>query len=171
MATINKGSVLFDEAAISTKVLEIANKIKADYATKNPVIIAMLKGSMYFACDLTKMLDMPLQIDFLTLDVLTSRGSVKIEKDIEIDITGRHVLLVDVIINTGLTMSYIIQYLEMKKPASIELCTLLNNSASRLVSLPISYSGFDIPDRELVGYGLDREQYFRNLPYIVENLE
>jgi hypoxanthine phosphoribosyltransferase len=164
--------VVFTKNQIKNRIEELGRQISLDYRDKNPVIISILKGTMYFVADLTRSLDIPVNIDFMSIGVYTGitkkSGVVRINKDLDIDITGRHVLLIEGIINTGLTVGYLVQNLEARRPASIKLCTLLNNQSKRLMNLPLEYVGFEVPDTFMVGYGLDYNQEYRHLPYIAE---
>lgn len=162
--------ILFSEEVLKKRVAEIGKQISEDYKNKNPVLVSVLKGTMYFVADLTRQIDIPIQIDFMSIGVYPgvakNTGIVRINKDLDINIEGRHVLMVEDIINTGLTMGYLVQNMEAKKPASIKVCTLLDNSQKRLMNIPLEYIGFEVPDILLVGYGIDRNQDFRHLPYI-----
>lgn len=166
------GKIIFSEDDIRRRVAEMGQQISADYQDKNPVIVSILKGSLYFVADLTRQLTIPLNIDFLSIGVysgVTSKtGIVRITKDLDISVTGRHVLMVEDVIGTGLTLGYICQHLESSKPASLKICTLLDNPSDRLLSIPVDYCGFIQPNAFVVGYGLDYEEKYRNLPYIAE---
>jgi hypoxanthine phosphoribosyltransferase len=162
--------ILFSEEVLKKRVAELGKQISVDYKDKNPVLVSVLKGTMYFVADLTRQIDIPLQIDFMSIGVYPgvakNTGIVRINKDLDINIEGRHVLMIEDIINTGLTMGYLVQNMEARKPASIKVCTLLDNSQKRLMNIPLEYIGFEVPDILLVGYGIDRNQDFRHLPYI-----
>jgi len=136
------------------------------------VIVSVLKGAIYFVADLTRHLTIPLNIDFLSVGVspeVTNRtGVVRFTKDLNLTITDRHVLLVEDVIGTGLTLGYVCQHLADSKPASLKICTLLDNPAERLLTLTIDYRCFIMPDLFVVGYGLDYKEEYRNLPYIAE---
>jgi hypoxanthine phosphoribosyltransferase len=165
-------ATLFSEEAIQKRVAELGRQISEDYRELHPVLISVLKGTMYFTADLTRQMDIPVHIDFMSIGVYPgitkNTGIVRINKDLDINITGRHVLMIEDIINTGLTMGYLVQNMEARKPASIKVCTLLNNPYKRLMNIPLAYVGFQIPDMTLVGYGIDYKQEFRHLPYIAE---
>jgi hypoxanthine phosphoribosyltransferase len=165
-------SVIFSEEAIRNRIKELGRQISDDYRDKCPVLISVLKGTMYFIADLTRQMDIQMNIDFMSIGVYPgvtkNTGIVRINKDLDINITGRHVLMIEDIINTGLTMGYLVQNMEAKKPASINVCTLLNNPHKRLMNIPLKYVGFQVPDILLVGYGIDYHQEFRHLPYIAE---
>jgi hypoxanthine phosphoribosyltransferase len=164
--------IVFSEEQIKQRVLELGRQISADYADKNPILVSVLKGTLYFMADLTRALDIQVSIDFMSIGVYPgmsgNTGIVKITKDLDLNITGRHVLFVEDIINTGLTMGYLVQNMEARKPASVKICTLLNNPQKRLMNIPLEYVGFEVPDVYLVGYGLDHNQEYRHLPYIGE---
>ena len=164
--------VVFSEEEIKNRVLELGRQISEDYKDKHPILISVLKGTLYFMADLTRALDIPINIDFMSIGVYPgmsrNTGIVKIDKDLDLNINGRHVLFIEDIINTGLTMGYLVQNMEARKPASVKICTLLNNPQKRLMNIPLEYVGFEVPDVFLVGYGLDHNQEYRHLPYIGE---
>lgn len=164
--------IFITEGQLRNKVNELGKQIGNDYSGKHPILVSILKGSFYFLSDLTRNIDIPVNIDFMAIGVYpgTSNhtGVVKITKDLDMNITGRHVIIVEDIINTGLTLGYLVQQMEARKPASIKICTLLDNPALRLVNIPVAYTGFDMPDIFLAGYGLDCNEEFRHLPYIAE---
>ncbi|NLB79162.1 MAG: hypoxanthine phosphoribosyltransferase, partial [Clostridiaceae bacterium] len=164
--------VVFSEEEIKNRVLELGRQISEDYKDKHPILISVLKGTLYFMADLTRALDIPINIDFMSIGVYPgmsrNTGIVKIDKDLDLNINGRHVLFIEDIINTGLTMGYLVQNMEARKPASVKICTLLNNPQKRLMNIPLEYVGFEVPDAYLVGYGLDHNQEYRHLPYIGE---
>ncbi len=166
------GKILFSEEAIRQRVAEMGRQISSDYRDRDTVIVSVLKGSLYFVADLTRQLTIPLSIDFLSIGlypgVTSETGIVRITKDLDISVTGRHVLMVEDVIGTGLTLGYICQHLESSKPASLKICTLLDNPSERLLNIPVDYRGFIQPDTFVVGYGLDYEEKYRNLPYIAE---
>lgn len=162
--------VLFTEEEIQLRVSELAERINEDYDGLEPVIISVLKGSTYFLVDLTRQLDLPLSIDFMAIQsygpASNKTGAVMLLKDLDEPIEGKDVIIVEDIIDTGLTINYLLRNLQARNPNSIRICTLLDKSVRRLVPVEISYRGFEIPDVFVVGYGLDFEQKFRNLPYI-----
>lgn len=166
------GQILISEADLKARIIELGKQINEDYRDKYPVIVSVLKGAFYFVADLTRQMTIPVNIDFLAIGlypgITTQTGIVRITKDLDITITGRHVLMVEDVIGTGLTLGYIYQHMESRKPASINICTLLDNPAGRLVNIPIGYLGFTIPDIPVVGYGLDYNEDYRHLPYIAE---
>lgn len=164
------GRVVYSEPVIKKRVQELGEAISRDYEGLHPVLISVLKGAIYFLADLSRAVRVPHQLDFLAISRYgqssDETGVVRITKDLDISITGRHVLMVEDIIDTGLTLSYLLRILEGRRPASLYVCTLLDNRARRLVELPIRYRGFVGPDEFLVGYGLDWREDFRHLPYL-----
>lgn len=162
--------VLLGEDQIRARVGELGSQIGADYADRDPVLVSVLKGSFIFLADLVRALEIPLSIDLMELSsygaATESTGQVRILKDLSRPIEGRHVLVVEDIIDTGLTLNYLLRYLEDRAPASVSICCLLDKPARRLVEIPIDYRGFTIPDRFVVGYGLDFDERYRNLSYI-----
>jgi hypoxanthine phosphoribosyltransferase len=163
-------SVLYSEDQIQARVRELGHQLAQDYAEKQPIVVGVLRGVVFFMADLVRRMPIPLEMDFMAITsygrVTRPTGTVMILKDLDETIEGRHVLLVEDIVDTGLTLSYILRVLGTRNPASLEVCTLLNRSVRRLIDIPIRYIGFDIPDVFVVGYGLDYLQRYRNLPYI-----
>ena len=143
-----------------------------DYAGEELIVIGVIRGALYFLSDLTRAIDLPIKVDMIgysNIPNTTSKtGIVRIIKDIDIDITDKHVLVVEDVIRTGLTTAYIIQNLEMKKPKDITLCSMLLNPDRLLMTIPVKYYGFEINDQWLAGYGMDRDEIGRNLPYIAQ---
>ena len=166
------GKIMFTEDQIKKRVEEMAEAINRDYAGEDLVIISILKGSIYFLADLTRQLTMPVKIDFLSIGVgqgeLTHTRTIRFRKDLDVNIAGRHVLLVEDVIGTGLTLGYICKHLDSYEPASLKICTLLDNPSSRMLHIVIDYCCFTMPNTFVVGYGLDYEEQYRNLPYIAE---
>ena len=164
--------VVYDEETIRNRVKELGRQITEDYKGKELIVIGVIKGSLYFLSDLTRAIDLPVKIDMVGFsnipDTTSKTGIVRIVKDIDIDITGKHVLVVEDVIRTGLTTAYIIQNLDMKKPKDITLCSMLLNPDRLLMTIPVKYYGFEINDQWLAGYGLDRDEIGRNLPYIAQ---
>lgn len=167
---VEVGRVVYPAERIQQRVRELAEEISRDYQNLHPVLVSVLKGAIYFIADLTRAIRVPLQVDFLAISRYgqssDETGVVRITKDLDIDICGRHVLMVEDIIDTGLTLSYLLRILQNRAPASLHVCTLLDNRARRLVELPIRYRGFLVPDEFLVGYGLDYREDFRHLPFL-----
>lgn len=163
--------VLFTEAQIHDRVIALAATIARDYAGKDLLLVSVLKGAFYFVADLTRAMEIPVTIDFMAINSYGAEqapsGVVRLIKDLDEKITGRHVLLVEDIIDTGLTAAYLLRTLSARDPASLRICTLLDKAVRRIVvNLPIDYRGFEIPDTFVVGYGLDYRQRYRNLPCI-----
>jgi hypoxanthine phosphoribosyltransferase len=163
--------VLITSDQIQAKVAELGARISADYAGREVTLVSVLKGSLPFMADLMRHVRIPLTIDLMEVSsyagaTTETTGLVRILKDLSSPIDGRDVLIVEDIIDTGLTLNYLIRYLQGKDPASLRICTLLDKPARRLVEIPIDYLGFTIPDRFVVGYGLDYAERYRNLPFI-----
>ena len=163
-------SVLFSAEQLQQRVREIAAEIEKDYAGKEIMLISVLRGSFVFMADLCRAIDLPCTIDFMSVSSYgkgtTSSGQVQITKDLSEDISGRHVIVIEDILDSGNTLSYLLRLLEHRHPASIRLCTLLDKPDRRTKPVQVHYSGFTIPDAFVVGYGLDYAEKYRNLPYI-----
>jgi hypoxanthine phosphoribosyltransferase len=158
---------LIPQDRLQQRVSELALEISQAYREKNVAIVAILRGSFIFAADLMRSIAVPASIDFMSISSYAGQpGVVRITKDLDESIAGRHVLLLEDIIDTGLTANYLLQTLRRRQPASLELCTLLDKSARRIIDLKIAYKGFEIPDVFVVGYGMDYQQHYRNLPYV-----
>lgn len=164
------GRVLFSAEQIQARVRELATRIDADYAGRTLLLVGVLKGSVVFLSDLMRALTLPATCDFIAISsygaASARSGVVRFLKDLDAPIEGRDVLIVEDIIDTGLTLRYIVRNLLARRPASLEICTLLNRSARRLAELPLRYVGFDLPDVFVVGYGLDYREHYRHLPAI-----
>ena len=165
------GQVLISEEDIRAKVGELGATISADYAGRAVTLVSVLKGSLPFMADLMRAINVPVQIDLMEVSsyggaTTETSGLVRILKDLSSSISGRDVLIVEDIIDTGLTLNYLLRYLRGKNPTSLRICALLDKPARRLVEIPIDYRGFTIPDEFVVGYGLDFGEFYRNLPYI-----
>ncbi len=162
--------ILIDEERLRTRVAELGEEISVDYAGKEVLLIGVLKGAVFFMADLMRHLDVPCEVDFMAIssygDSTDSSGVVRILKDLDINIDGRDVLVVEDIIDSGLTLSYLIRTLEAREPASLEVCALLTKPARREIDVPVRYVGFEIPNRFVIGYGLDFAERYRNLPYV-----
>jgi hypoxanthine phosphoribosyltransferase len=160
--------VLFTEDQIRARVQDLGRQISSDYAGRQLVLISILRGSVFFATDLARQIDLPLSMDFLSISSYgeNSEGVVRITKDLEENIAGKDVLVLEDIIDTGFTLKYLLRTLGGRNPKSLEVCTLLDRRARRIIELDLKYVGFEIPDKFVVGYGLDYRQRFRNLPYI-----
>jgi hypoxanthine phosphoribosyltransferase len=167
METGTPGKVLIDAGSIATRVAELGARITADYAGREPVVLAVLKGSFVFAADLVRAIDLPLSVEFLGVqsygDATRSSGIVRITLDLARPVAGLDVLLVEDIVDTGLTSSYLLEQLAARGPRSLALCALLHKPARMVKPVDIAYLGFTIPDVFVVGYGLDAAQLYRNL--------
>jgi hypoxanthine phosphoribosyltransferase len=165
------GEVLVSEEQIQAKVRELGARISVDYAGRQLTLVSVLKGSLPFMADLMRSITVPVRIDLMEVSSYggsstESSGLVRILKDLSASIADEDVLLVEDIIDTGLTLNYLVRYLRGKGPASLRICTLLDKPARRLVEIPVDYTGFTIEDRFVVGYGLDYDEQYRNLPHI-----
>jgi hypoxanthine phosphoribosyltransferase len=163
--------ILLTEEQISRKVLELGARISSDHAGRQLTLVSVLKGSLPFMADLMRAIDLPVRIDLMEVSsyggsATESSGLVRILKDLSSSIADEDVLIVEDIIDTGLTLNYLIRYLRGKGPASLRICTLLDKPARRLVEIPVDYIGFTIPDQFVVGYGLDYGELYRNLRYV-----
>lgn len=162
--------VMYSEEEVSARIREIAEQINRDYEGKEIHLIGILRGGSFFMCELAKRITVPVTIDFMSASSYgmstTSSGVVKIVKDLEESIVGRNVIVVEDIIDTGRTLSYLLEMLKEREPESLKLCTLLDKPDRRVVEVKIDYNGYSIPDEFVVGYGLDYAQKYRNLPYI-----
>ncbi|MGZ6213391.1 MAG: hypoxanthine phosphoribosyltransferase [Candidatus Limnocylindria bacterium] len=162
--------VLLTGEEVQARVAELGAQLAADYAGRDPVLVSVLKGSIIFLADLVRAMPIPLSIDLMEVSSYgsstESSGQVRILKDLSTSIEGREVLVVEDIIDTGLTLNYLLRYLHDKGPASIRICCLLDKPARRLAPIEIDYRGFTIADRFVIGYGLDYGERYRNLPYI-----
>lgn len=165
------GEVLLSEDQIAARTAELGRQIAADYAGRRLTLVSVLKGSLPFMADLMREIPLPLRIDLMEVSsyggtATESSGLVRIIKDLSGSIADEDVLLVEDIIDTGLTLNYLVRYLRGKGPASLKICTLLDKPARRLVEIPVDYRGFEIPDQFVVGYGLDYGERYRNLRFV-----
>ncbi|MFN8556190.1 MAG: hypoxanthine phosphoribosyltransferase [Dehalococcoidia bacterium] len=162
--------VLLTEEQLRRRVTELGAAIAHDYAGRDPLVLFILKGALIFVADLIRTIDLPIQLDFMVVSSYgagtESSGSVRIVTDMRSDVRGRHVLIVEDIIDSGLTLREVIEHLAVRQPASVEICTLLSKPSRRKVELRVRYTGFEIPDRFVVGYCLDYNERYRNLPFI-----
>lgn len=162
--------VLISEEEVGKKIREIGEQISADYAGKELHVICILKGGVFFMCELVKHITVPVTHDFMSVssygDGTESSGRIKIIKDLDDSIEGKDVLIVEDIIDSGRTLHHLMQLLHARNPKSVRLCTLLDKPDRRVIEVPVDYTGFSIPDLFVVGYGLDYAQHYRNLPYI-----
>ena len=166
------GEVLIDEATLQARIAELGEEISAFYGRdrRDPLLVGVLKGAVVFMADLMRHLTVPCEVDFMAISsygaATDSSGVVRILKDLDINIEGRHVLVVEDIIDSGLTLSYLIRNLESREPASLEVAALLTKPARREIEVPVRWVGFEIPNRFVIGYGLDFAERYRNLPYV-----
>ena len=164
------GEVLVDEDALRARVSELGEEISGDYADRDLLLVGVLKGAVFFMADLMRQLSVPCEVDFMAISSYgagtDSSGVVRILKDLDINIRGRHVLVVEDIIDSGLTLSYLVRSLGAREPASLEVCALLVKQGRRETDVPVRYVGFEIPNRYVIGYGLDFAERYRNLPYV-----
>ena len=164
------GEVLIDEDALQTRIRELGAEVSADYAGKELLLVGVLKGAVFFMADLMRSITVPCEIDFMAISSYgastDSSGVVRILKDLDINIEQRHVLVVEDIIDSGLTLSYLVRNLESRAPASLEVCALLTKPDRREIEVDVRYVGFEIPNRFVIGYGLDFAERYRNLPYV-----
>jgi hypoxanthine phosphoribosyltransferase len=162
--------VLISEAELHHRIQALGRAITADYRGRDLVFVSVLRGAIMFSADLARAVDLPLTIDYIALssygDSHASSGRVHILKDLSDSITGKYVLIVEDIVDTGITLQYLWNHLMARQPADLNVCALLDKRARRQVALPIKYTGFDVPDAFVVGYGLDYQQRYRNLPFI-----
>ncbi len=162
--------VLLPEEKINARIRELGEQISKDYAGKNIHLICILKGGSFFMCELAKRITVPVSIDFMSVSSYgsgtTSGGTIKIKKDLDEPLEGKHVLVVEDIVDTGRTLSYLVELLKDRGAADVKLCALLDKPERREVDIRADYIGFQIPDEFVVGYGLDYDQRYRNFPYI-----
>jgi hypoxanthine phosphoribosyltransferase len=162
--------VLIEEERLQGRIRELGEEISSDYTGRDLLLVGVLKGAVFFMSDLMRNLTIPCEIDFMAIssygDSTDSSGVVRILKDLDINIEGRDVLVVEDIIDSGLTLSYLMRNLEAREPASLEICALLTKPERREIDVPVRYVGFEIPNRFVIGYGLDFAERYRNLPYV-----
>jgi hypoxanthine phosphoribosyltransferase len=164
------GEVLIDEDRLQARIRELGRELSTDYAGREVLLVGVLKGAVFFMADLMRAIDVPCEIDFMAISSYgastDSSGVVRILKDLDINIEGRHVLVVEDIIDSGLTLSYLLRNLESRDPATLEICSLLTKPDRREIDVPVRYVGFEIPNKFVIGYGLDFAERYRNLPYV-----
>jgi hypoxanthine phosphoribosyltransferase len=164
------GEVLIDAETLSGRIAELGAEVSADYEGRDLLLIGVLKGAVFFMADLMRRLTIPCEVDFMAISSYgastDSSGVVRILKDLDINIEGRDVLVVEDIIDSGLTLSYLMRNLESREPATLEVCALLTKPERREIDVPVRYVGFEIPNRFVIGYGLDFGERYRNLPYV-----
>ena len=162
--------ILVDEAALQARVAELGAEITADYRDRDLLLIGVLKGAIFFMADLMRQIDLPCEVDFMAISSygagVDSSGVVRILKDLDMSIENRNVVIVEDIVDSGLTLSYLLRNLEARQPASLEICALLTKPDRRENDVECRYVGFEIPNRFVIGYGLDFAERYRNLPYI-----
>jgi hypoxanthine phosphoribosyltransferase len=162
--------IILSQAAIQERVGELGKAISKDYARSNPLLVGVLKGVVFFMADLLRSITIPVEVDFIAISSYSpetrGQGFVRLVKDLEIPIQGQHILFIEDVIDTGLTLNYILNNLRARQPASLEVCVLFDKAERRLIDIPIKYKGFDLPDRFVVGYGLDHREKYRNLPFV-----
>jgi hypoxanthine phosphoribosyltransferase len=162
--------ILLPQATIQARVTELGKAISNDYAGSNPLLVGVLKGVVFFMADLLRSITIPVEVDFIAISSYSpetrGQGFVRLVKDLEISILGRQILFVEDVIDTGLTLNYILNNLRARQPAGLEVCVLFDKTERRLIDIPIRYKGFDLPDRFVVGYGLDHREKYRNLPFV-----
>lgn len=164
--------ILLTQEEIEEKIAELGKIISRDFAGKELIIVGVLRGSVYFLVDLSRRMHIPFTVDFISIshysDQSDSAGVVRITKDLDLSITGKHILIVEDIVDTGLSLGYLLRNLKTRNPADLKVCTLLNVEARRIVEVPVDYKGFDLPNIFVVGYGLDYNEKYRNLQFIAE---
>ena len=164
------GEILIEEDTLQARIGELGRDVSADYEGRDLLLVGVLKGAVFFMADLMRKLTVPCEIDFMAISsygaATDSSGVVRILKDLDINISGRDVLVVEDIIDSGLTLSYLMRNLTARKPASLEICALLTKPDRREIDVNVRYVGFEIPNRFVIGYGLDFAERYRNLPYI-----
>lgn len=165
-----KHRTLLSKQRIAKRIRELGRDISRDYGGKRPILVGVLRGSFVFLADLIRAIDIPVEVDFISVEsygnATASSGVVRMLQDLNTSIKGRHVILVEDIVDTGLTLHYLIDNLKTREPASLVICTLLDKRERRKVKVPLRYAGFVIPDKFVVGYGLDFAQLHRNIPHI-----
>ncbi len=166
------GRIILTEDDIRRRVGELGAQISADYAGLNPLLVGVLKGVVFFMSDLLRAITIPVRLDLIAISRYDpqqrTKGSVRLIKDLDDTVEGQHLLFVEDVIDTGLTLSYLLRILRARGPASLEVCTLFDKPEHRLANIPLKYKGFDLPDRFVVGYGLDHKEAYRHLPYVAE---
>lgn len=162
--------ILITTEQIEQRVRELGAAISRDYEGCRPLLVGVLKGVFPFMADLIRTITIPVEVDFIAISSYSAstrqKGVVRLQKDLEEPIAGRHVLFVEDVVDTGLTLNYVLRQLESRGPTSLQVCTMFDKTPRRLIRLPIRYKGFDLPDRFVVGYGLDYRELYRNLPFV-----
>lgn len=164
------GEILFTSEQIERRVQELGATISRDYESCRPLLVGILKGVFPFMADLIRAITIPVEVDFLAISSYSAdarrQGVVRLQKDLDGPIGGRHVLFVEDVVDTGLTLNYVLRNLQSRGPATLQVCTMFDKKSRRLAKVPITYKGFDLPDRFVVGYGLDYRELYRNLPFV-----
>lgn len=164
--------VLIKEDELMCRIREIADQINRDYEGKEIYLLCILKGSIYFTCELSKYINVPVKLGFIGVssygDGMTSSGAVELTSDSDVNVKGKHVIVVEDIVDSGRTLAFLLHMLAKRKPESLRLCTLLDKPGSRVTEIPVDYVGFEVKDSFVVGFGMDYAQKYRNLPYIAE---
>src|SRR5215218_2851641 len=164
------GEILIEEERLQTRIRELGRELSEDYAGRELLLVGVLKGAVFFMADLMRSLSVPCEIDFMAISSYgastDSSGVVRILKDLDINIENRHVLVVEDIIDSGLTLSYLVRTLQARRPATLEICALMTKPDRRQMDVDVHYVGFEIPNRFVIGYGLDFAERYRNLPYV-----
>jgi len=164
------GEILIDESTLQARIAEMGEEISEFYARRDPLLVGVLKGAVFFMSDLMRHLTVPCEVDFMAISsygaATDSSGVVRILKDLDINIEGRHVLVVEDIIDSGLTLSYLVRNLESREPATLEVAALMTKPARRQIDVDVRWVGFEIPNKFVIGYGLDFAERYRNLPYV-----
>jgi len=161
--------VVISEEQIKERIAEMGARISRDYAGKDPLLVGVLSGVIFFMADLLRQITIPVSVDFMAISQYAAgpgSGTVRITKDLSHNITGRHVLFVEDVIDTGLTLNYLLRTLRTREPASLQVCVLFDRPYRRLIDIPLAYEGFELPDTFVVGYGLDAADHYRNLPFV-----
>ena len=162
--------ILYSTKQIQERVKELGEQITRDYAGKDLLVVCVLKGSLYFTADLIRHIDIPLSLDFMAVSsygtATSTSGIARITKDLDDEIEGRHILIAEDILDTGLTLDYLVKLLKLRNPADIKICALLDKKCKRITGVKADYSGFEIPNLFVVGYGLDYQHKYRHLPFI-----
>jgi hypoxanthine phosphoribosyltransferase len=162
------GRVFFSADQIQKRVQQLAREISRDYEGRHIVLVGVLRGVFCFMADLMRYLTVPVDVDFMAISYYRAESgkAVHVTKDLDLNLEGRHVLLVEDIVDTGMTLSFVLGHLKARRPASLAVCTLLDKKVRRLAEVPLTYVGFEVPDEFMVGYGLDYQEEYRNLPFI-----
>lgn len=160
--------VIITREEIEARIYQLGETISRDYAGKDPLLVGVLKGVVPFMADLVRAITIPIEVDYMDIARFRARGSgpVRLQKDLNVPIEGRHVLFIEDVIDTGMTLNYLLRNLRAREPSSLEVCVCFNKPVHRLVDIPLTYKGFDLPDKFVVGYGLDYREKYRNLPFV-----